>query len=75
MAPPLLALVKWIGGADDKKYTSGIPVEWIKGFDYDDFRSSNFDPTLSYVIEWHEGKEPRGGWPVYDGYVIEVSSK
>lgn len=70
----MYALVRWIGGEDDKNYTPGIPIDWIKGFNVNDLKSKGFDESASYVVEWHTSKKPPGGWLVYDAYVIEVSS-
>ncbi|KAF7990544.1 hypothetical protein HCN44_000349 [Aphidius gifuensis] len=66
------ALIKWI---EDKSYTEGIPIEWIKDFDRDKFLSGE-DTSESYIVEWRESKkEPELGWPVYDAYVIMISDK
>ena len=40
MPKKLLALVKWVGGDDDRKYTVGVPVEWIKSFNYEEYQLS-----------------------------------
>ncbi|XP_044582144.1 uncharacterized protein LOC123263417 [Cotesia glomerata] len=70
----MFALVKWIGGDDDKKYTVGIDVEHIKNFDYDKFNSDDEDPDKIYVVEWHESKkEPLGGWICFSAQIIAVS--
>ncbi|XP_015123524.1 uncharacterized protein LOC107045704 [Diachasma alloeum] len=70
--PKLYANVKWIGGDDHDKVTVGIPTEWILNFNYEEFLSENFDPDESFVIEWREsGKKPPGGWPVFDGLVLD----
>jgi len=69
----LHALIKWI---EDDTYTPGVPIEWIKYFDYDSYLSGNYDLTRSVPIEWRNmKKEPRGGWPCYDGLVIDASGK
>ena len=76
MPKKYLALVKWIGGVDDKKYTSGVPVEFIKNFNLDSYFNDDFDPSESYVVEWRESsKVPKGGWKCYDCHVIAVSGK
>lgn len=70
---PKFALIKLIGGKDDGKYTSCVPTEWVRGFDYQEFLQ--IDNGECYIVEWHTGKKPLGGWPGYDGQVIEVSGK
>lgn len=40
MSKKLFALVKWVGGEDDRNYTVGVPIEWIKSFNYDEYLSS-----------------------------------
>lgn len=70
----MFALVKWIGGDDDNKYTVGIDVEHIKNFDYDKFNSDDEDHDKIYVVEWHESKkEPLGGWICFSAQIIAVS--
>ena len=51
-----LALVKWISNDDDNgTYTAGIPLNWIKGFDTEEFlkrkKEDDDDDSNSYVIE------------------------
>lgn len=48
MAKKLYALIKWI---EDETYTPGVPIEWIKYFDYDNFLSGNYDTSRSVPIE------------------------
>lgn len=68
------ALVKWIGGEDDKKYTPGIDINHIKNFNYEQFINDDEDPDKIYVVEWHDSvKEPLGGWTCYSAQVIAVS--
>lgn len=71
----IYALVKWI--EDDTSGYIGIPVEWIKYFDLNKFISGEYDKERSISIECREKnkKEPSGGWPCYDGLIIDVSSK
>ncbi|XP_011872506.1 PREDICTED: uncharacterized protein LOC105564612, partial [Vollenhovia emeryi] len=67
------ALIKWI---EDDTYTLGVPIDWIKYFEYDTFISGNYDLSRSVPIEWRNTrKEPHGGWPCYDGLIIAVSGK
>ncbi|KAH0548504.1 hypothetical protein KQX54_002180 [Cotesia glomerata] len=69
-----MALVKWVGGEDDKKYTAGIMIDHIKNFDYEKFNNDEEDPDTVYVVEWHDTpKEPLGGWLCYNAKVIFVS--
>lgn len=70
---PKYALIKWIGGADNGLYTPDVPTDWIKDFDYQEYLMTDPDEQESYVVEWHDGKQPLGGWPCYDGEVIQVS--
>ncbi|XP_044579439.1 uncharacterized protein LOC123261728 isoform X2 [Cotesia glomerata] len=70
-----LALVKWVGGVDDKKYTTGINVAHIKNFDEKKFLNGEEDPEKVYVVEWHDGPEPLGGWICYNARVIAISKK
>lgn len=70
------ALVKWVGGDDDKTMTVGINVRHIKDFDLDKFHQENHDPLTVYVVEWHDTKKmPLGGWKCYHAMIIDVSSK
>ncbi|XP_057329053.1 uncharacterized protein LOC130669920 [Microplitis mediator] len=74
VATKFLALVKWVGGVDDKKYTSGIQLEHIKNFEYEKFQNDELDPDKVYVVKWHDTtKEPLGGWICYNAKVIAVS--
>lgn len=74
MTKKYFALTKWIGGSDDKKYTVGVPVDWIINFDIDEYQKDNHDPAESYVVEWRDTpKPPKGGWKCYDCHVILVS--
>lgn len=69
----LYTLIQWI---EDSTYTAGIPVEWIKYFDYDTYVSGDYDINHSFPIECRETKkEPHGGWPCYDGVIIDISGK
>ncbi|KAH0567823.1 hypothetical protein KQX54_014495 [Cotesia glomerata] len=70
------ALVKWVGGKDDEKYTVGIDVTHIKNFDSKAFLLDDSDPEKVYVIEWRtpKTKEPLGGWPCYHALVISISA-
>ncbi|XP_044582941.1 uncharacterized protein LOC123263959 [Cotesia glomerata] len=69
------ALVKWVGGVDDKTYTVGIDTQHIKNFNYEEFTSEEEDPEKIYVIEWHDqSKEPPGDWICYQARVIAVSN-
>ena len=68
----LYALIKWI---EDDTYTPGVPIEWIKFFNYDSYLSGKYS-TQSVPVEWRDTrKEPRGGWPCYDGLIVKVSGK
>ncbi|KAH0546699.1 hypothetical protein KQX54_013832 [Cotesia glomerata] len=68
------ALVKWIGGEDDKKMTSGIDIRHIKDFDVNNFLDENHDPKTVYVIEWRDTvKEPLGGWKCYNAIIVDSS--
>ncbi|CAG5085142.1 Protein of unknown function [Cotesia congregata] len=68
------ALVKWIGGEDDKKMTSGIDIRHIKDFDVNNFLDENHDPKTVYVIEWRDTvKEPLGGWKCYNAIIVDIS--
>jgi hypothetical protein len=70
----MYALVKWIGGTDDKTYTSGIPTDWIIGFKSADYMNDDHDVTESYVVEWRDTKrKPSGGWKCYDCHIVLVS--
>lgn len=74
MGKKLFALVKWCGTEDDGKFTSGVPLDWVKTFDYQRYKEEGLDITELQAIEWREGrKRPVGGWPVYDGFVVQVS--
>ncbi|KAH0563770.1 hypothetical protein KQX54_006207, partial [Cotesia glomerata] len=68
------ALVRWVGGSDDKKYTVGIDVDHIKNFDYNQFLMDELDPEEVYVVEWRDKpKPPLGGWLCYHARVIAIS--
>ncbi|KAH0557483.1 hypothetical protein KQX54_006826 [Cotesia glomerata] len=68
------ALVKWVGGEDNKKMTPGIDVCHIKDFSVDSFVDENHDPKTIYVVEWRDTKkEPLGCWNCYHAIVLEVS--
>lgn len=72
----LKALVVWQGGEDHGKYTSGVKCEWIKNFHYEEWLNADpdDDDCVSYVIEWRNTPQPPvGGWPVYNGIVLEVA--
>lgn len=74
MAKQLFALIKWCGGEDNETFTAGIPLDWIRGFDYKDY--INHGPYLDkiFAIEWRDGrKKPIGGWHCYDGFVVKIS--
>ncbi|XP_015122719.1 uncharacterized protein LOC107045099 [Diachasma alloeum] len=74
-APPKYALIKWLGGTDKGKYTPDIPTEWIKDFNYGAYLATDPDDQESYIVKWHEGSEPLGGWPCYDGEIIQLSDR
>ncbi|KAH0555465.1 hypothetical protein KQX54_019133 [Cotesia glomerata] len=68
------ALVKWIGGEDDKKMTSGIVIRHIKDFDVNNFLDENHDPKTVYVIEWRDTvKEPLCDWKCYNAIIVDIS--
>ncbi|KAH0552480.1 uncharacterized protein LOC123270080 [Cotesia glomerata] len=71
----LLALVKWVGGVDDKKYTTGINVAHIKNFNEKKFLNDEEDPEKVYIVEWHDGPEPLRCWICYNARVIAISKK
>lgn len=76
----LYALVQWVGGDDDGKYSTDIPVEFIKQFDYEEFQrnleNSVDDDDFSYVVEWRDKrKQPKGGWKAYNCVLKKVSCK
>lgn len=68
---PLLALVKWTSGADAGNYTTNCPASWIKNFD----PSQPWARDEEMAIEWLRPPKPSRGWPVYDGFVYDVSSE
>lgn len=72
--PKQYANIKWIGGEDDGKVTVGVSTSDIMNFNYEDYLSENFDPDHSYVIEWQKPgeKPPPGGWPKFDGVILDV---
>ncbi|KAH0549687.1 hypothetical protein KQX54_012501 [Cotesia glomerata] len=68
------ALIKWVGGEDDKKMTAGININHIKNFNCEQFLNDDLDPDKVYVIEWRDTKKmPLGGWNCYLGKVLAVS--
>lgn len=77
MGKPLFALIKWVTGADAGSFTAGISVDWIRDFNAKQFDSDNVNPKKIYAIEWRNSTKgpPPGGWKLYDGQVIGVSSK
>lgn len=75
MTDEYYALVKWIGGPDDRLYSAGVPVAWIKDLNIATFDLENEDPDTSYVVEWRRGrKSSTNEWNHFDAQVIEVSS-
>lgn len=70
----MLSLLKWTQGEDKGTYTVGIPIEWIKRFNIDDFRNEKYDPQKEFAVEWRDQKkEPCGGWNCFLAQVIHVS--
>lgn len=70
----LLALLQWIGGTYNQTFTPGVPIDWIKDFNLEEWKIDRHDPDLSYVIEWKEKKKPKsGGWPCYDARIVAIS--
>lgn len=73
MASEKTVLIKWVGGKDDQKFTSGIPTDWIKGIDQ---AATQFHVGKKVVVEWRNPKKkPAGGYPCYDGVVMATGSK
>lgn len=48
------ALVRWVSGEDKGKFSTNVPVEWIRDFN----GSVDDDEDESYLIEWRVGKKP-----------------
>ncbi|XP_034254593.1 uncharacterized protein LOC117653198 [Thrips palmi] len=63
------ALVKWLDGADAGSYSHDIELDCIVELD-----SASPEYPETYAIEWRVGNKPRNGWPVHEGYVIDISS-
>ncbi|KAK3932906.1 Hydroxyproline O-galactosyltransferase GALT2 [Frankliniella fusca] len=47
-------------------YTHNVDVGWIHAFD------PQVPLEESYATEWRVPPQPKAGWPVYDGIVLEV---
>ncbi|CAG5090572.1 Protein of unknown function, partial [Cotesia congregata] len=77
MVHQLYALVKWIDdGIDKNKYTPDVPIEWILGFDLKQFNANAVNEEESDVIEWRDTKnKPKSGWKLFNGIVIDISSR
>lgn len=64
------ALVKWLDGAHANTFTHNVSLDWIHGINA---TSPEFPET--YAVEWRVPPKPRNGWPLFDGYVIDISSE
>ncbi|XP_066600966.1 uncharacterized protein [Prorops nasuta] len=72
----LFALVKWTEGTAKNTYSTDVPVEWIRNFDFCKYNSDYKCKKIPYAIEWRNGrKRPKGGWNLFDGLIIQISEK
>lgn len=46
-----LLLLRWSGGDYENTYTAGIPGEWIRDFNYNEWGDNDVASTSSYIIE------------------------
>lgn len=64
------ALVKWITGAYADTMTHNVKISWIKDFQEENYHAAADE---SYIIEWRVPPQPKAGWPLFDGVVLEIS--
>ncbi|KAK3924283.1 RNA-directed RNA polymerase L [Frankliniella fusca] len=61
------ACIEWLSESPDSiDFTHNVPLDWVRDYDPDEREES-------YVVEWRQGRMPRGGWHYYDGIIHEVS--
>nr|XP_055059186.1 uncharacterized protein LOC129442896 [Misgurnus anguillicaudatus] len=66
----MFALIKWV---EDGKF-SILPTEHIREFDEDKY-AMHLEEKYVYLVEWRQGKEPKGGWPVYEASIIKIAER
>lgn len=70
----MFALVEWLDGIDTGTY-SVVKTDFIRDFICEDYLDRLDKSDGIYVVEWAEGKKPKGGWPVYTAKIIKVAGK
>ncbi|RXN26723.1 xenotropic and polytropic retrovirus receptor 1-like protein [Labeo rohita] len=70
----MFALVEWLDGRDSGTY-SVVMTENILNFICKDYLDGLDKSDGIYVVEWAEGKKPKGGWLTYTAKIIKVAER